>query len=213
MKFILPFLAFLLIFSSCKKEDINSAGSSTQLGYFQSQPGTYWIYEWYSIDSNNVESSLGIVDSVFISGDTIIDGEIYAVYNGGFHGNLSPESYKRDSSGYIVEPSGNILYSYVSFSDTLNTYSEPGFWDTYSYMTKTPNITTVPAGVFSTIKYETLYYDPAGGAINNCGDLTFVMGSSYSSTVGEVKTRTGYFGEIQTLCKFRERRLTSYYIP
>ena len=204
----------ILVLTACKKENVGGLVQQENADYeFPQEEGIYWVYNWYSVDSNGVEMSLNQVDSVFILGDTVINGNTYAIYKGNFMGSDYFNSYLRDSSGFIVDQHGNVSFTYVDFNTIYNSGSEPGFWDYYGrYLEGTFNV-SVPAGAFETIAAEYYVYSPDGSSINACDDTEYSFKTHYVSGIGEVQKETAFFGEFQSACKKRVRRLVDYYIP
>jgi hypothetical protein len=199
-------LLFVLIIVSCAKiEPPLPPDEKSQ--HLPNTVGSYWIYETFTIDSNNVEASTGIIDTITVIGDTLINGYNYAIYKGTHYGTPSL-TYKRDSSGYIVYSSGNIEYSYVNFTDTL--YS--GFNGMHNYYSIMENSSvSVPAGNFTTVNLSTVFTMPNGDDINSCGDTSYEMPKHFAEGIGLVMSTCPYVYEI-SICRDRERRLIEYHI-
>lgn len=220
MKKLIPFLsltAFLLVFS-CKKDplppntDCLGTSCDTLEWSMPSTIGSYWIYEWFVIDSNGVETTMGTFDTLRIIGDTIVNGKVYSTYKGNHFGTYQQiYSYRRDSSGYVVNDQGKIIYSMKPTGETLNKVlgqfhnyiSEVG----YGLENK-----TVPAGTFETIPSYMWVSKTDGTPITTCGDLAFNLGEFYSPTQGMIASRTAFITEIEAWCQYREGRLIEYYI-
>lgn len=202
--------------TACKKEDPEtfvSEENSTPAYEFPNKAGSYWAYNWYSIDSSGVETLLSQVDSLFVLGDTIINGNTYAIYRGNNMSTNYITYFQRDSSGYIVNEHGDISFSYVDNSPSELTGTEPGFWDYYARYLQGLFPVTVPAGTFQTYVAELKVISIDGNQINVCGDTTYSFNTHYASGIGVVQNETAYFSEFETQCKRRIRRLVDYYIP
>ena len=79
-------LSLIALLAACKKDDCdelpaptpvpNTAGSIEEYGLLDD--GNYWIYQRYQVDSvDNITSTYPTLDSVFIAGDTTIEGLVY----------------------------------------------------------------------------------------------------------------------------------------
>jgi hypothetical protein len=147
-------LAALTLLASCKKDDSDPEQTKD---YVQLKTGNYWIYRISYIDTLGVELLTNTYDSIYISGDTTINGNVYAKKN---HTVMtSPAEYLRDSSNYLVNSLGTKMFSPVNFSDTLTKgYAIMSYSDTlFSYfykMTDKDLSVTVPAGTFTTMNWK-----------------------------------------------------------
>ena len=209
-------MASLLIFSflSCKK-DTNTPDKPADpvTEHYPSKVGSYWVYHWYSIDSNGVETLLSEIDTISIVGDTLLSGKKYAIYKEMFMGWQQNLTYRRDSSGYIVDQLGQVRYSYVNFKDSFEMGSDTGIWNYYSKMFNKPDKVQVPAGSFSCVERRKVHYNDPAIPLTACGDTVITFGTYYSPSVGEIKSESGWYMELKRECKKRERRLVSYYLP
>ncbi|TNE54537.1 MAG: hypothetical protein EP338_06890 [Bacteroidetes bacterium] len=206
---LIIFAALLSLLSSCKKEKTEPICTpAPQEDYFPNKAGSYWTYQWYSIDSNGVETAFGSLDSIYISGDTSINNQSYTIYKGRKLGNNNYTSLLRDSSGYIVSPQGFIHYSYTNFTDTLQQgVSAPWNW----YLKMFQESLDLFGATKEALKARTYYYDPSGNPINNCGDTYFTFNSWYVSGIGKVKETNAFANQLQN-CGLLEARLVSYHI-
>ncbi|MGZ3865239.1 MAG: hypothetical protein ACXVC6_02320 [Bacteroidia bacterium] len=131
----------LLVFglaTACKKEQgythISITGSSpAQTRYLPLKAGNYWVYEMFTHDSAEVETSVGKTDSVFVQKDTMINGRKYYYLNQSDSGISSMSAgfpicnkWITDSSGFIVTippvtPYGYpyLLFDPVHLNDTI----------------------------------------------------------------------------------------------
>lgn len=144
----------LLCFYSCKKEkdavpNVPPPAASTP-DYFPITTGCYWIYERFHMDTNGVETIVAI-DSSYVSGDTLINGNTFAVFVGTYY---DPNAIycRRDSSGYIIDQHGIVYFSSTNFTDTLRTGNTPGYYTSFYKMIPAGPV-TVPAGIFSAYGY------------------------------------------------------------
>ncbi|MCB0706056.1 MAG: hypothetical protein KDC34_12125 [Saprospiraceae bacterium] len=212
-------ILILIVYCSCTKENLPAICEDPidppEIFFtLPDIPGSYWIYEWVSIDSNGTETPLNYLDSVFVIGDSVVNGQEYIVYHDYFFGTNSPEVIlKRDSLGYIVGPDGKVLYAHQNFSDTLQTGSYPSSYSYFDQMTKPDSALTLVAGSFETIQHQRTFYFPNGDPVNVCGDTYFQFVIDYDLLIGEVRQSIGLASSIEQECKFRERRLIDYFIP
>lgn len=211
-------IASLLIISflSCKKETANPdekpIGLTTE--HYPTKAGSYFVYHWYSIDSNKVETPLSDVDTIYILGDTLLNGKTYTIYKESFRQSwFKGLAFRRDSAGYIVDQNGKVLYSYVNFNDTFGSETGNAPWVFHSKMINGQDKIQVPAGSFSAVERRMYCYNDQIIPLTACGDTVIVLGTYYAPALGEIKLETGYLQEIRWKCNRMERRLVTYHIP
>ena len=142
MKKYLVFITISLFFVACKKEkNTNSENSSGQPGYtYAASVGSYWVYDRYVVDSLGNETLVPAThDSITVIGDTIANGKTYFKFKGEIWGNGNLITFQRDSSGYIVDIHGTIIYSFNNVSAQLSSSSD----NTYTYATGLENNSSV----------------------------------------------------------------------
>ena len=213
----LTLIAFLFI--ACKKEKIETITcnqSETQevqgTSYvFPTTIGSYWVYEWYQIDSLGIETVMTTIDSVFITGDTLINNKLFTVYSESFLGNPSLR-FKRDSSGYIIDQYGEIEYSYVDFNTIFDSWTNPEYTSSFNMVDMTTTPITVLAGVFKTIERRQSISKLDGSIISACAGNEVIHPINYASGVGKIRFVSSYISSIQ-YCTYLEQRLINYYIP
>lgn len=211
MKYLAPVFIFALLCFSCEKEEIVENEGITSNTTFITSPGSFWIYDVVAIDVDNSITDTGIRDTVTVLGDTIINGSTYTQYYGTFMGGQHKSSFFRDSSGYIVNNLGSIIYSYMHFEDTIIGTSMNMF-DTYTFFVDESNTTfSVPAGNFNSAVRQTDFYKMDGSAIDTCGNMFYSQKNRYAPEVGLIFQNCAYVSELEN-CKDRERRLVEYSI-
>lgn len=204
----------ILFLSACKKENPEISYSEQEPIYkFPTKKGSYWVYQWYSIDSVGNEIALNQTDSLKIIGDSILNGKTYAIYKQKDFSSNQVTYLQRDSSGYIVNENGEILFTYVDFNTKFNVGSESNLWDYYGHYLNTSFTVFVPAGIFQTRASEYYIYSPTGNSINQCGDTAYSFKTYYASGIGEVLKETAYLADFHSKCQIREKRLIAYFIP
>lgn len=184
------------------------SGTTQTVYNFPLTLGSYWIYEHTLLDSNFNVVSTGAIDSVFICGSTVINGDTFLVFDQQTNGSptyampgfIYGSYYLRDSAGYIVHPSGYFV-EHDNFQDTLDTYSIPAL-TTYSFMRHPDSILTVPAGTYPTIDYRTDHYFTNPQYMDRSGH------KFYADDIGVVSWITFY---VQSGYYF-QRRLLRYHI-
>lgn len=184
--------AMALLAVSCKKESSDPTPVA-RADYFRLQPGNYWIYEGYTIDTTGVATSTGKFDSAYIAKDTVMNGKTYFE----LHQNpyvLFPEqaiSYLRDSSGYLVDQAGFILASDCNFTDTLWVdQTHPELYTGYLKMTGKDSVVTVNAGSFTSIT-SSLKVIPTPP--NEAGLPVRYMYDVYAKGAGKIKSHNFFF--------------------
>jgi hypothetical protein len=161
---VLLFLAIPFLLLNCKKED-PGGDPAPQPDFTRLGIGNYWIYEFYRVDTNGVETRLAETDSCHILKDSVIGNVTYFVrVSDPFRfeksgGPLVPLRYSdtalvRDSAGYLLRryADGSQVIEFsrddfarVLFSDSIGTllYEE-------LRMTGKDSVIEVPAGSFVT---------------------------------------------------------------
>jgi len=167
--FVFIFCLIFLSFQGCQKESISTINSSASSdGYYPKTIGSYWIYQHFRTDSNNVETQLTTLDTIKIIGDTLINGHTYSIMYGRglpyitytpgiIYGGYGVLGYIRDSLHYQVDTYGRIVFSSQDFNTVLHQAS-------YTMDNKTNTLTqemedvrdslTVPSGVYKVLNYK-----------------------------------------------------------
>lgn len=215
---IVALSAFLVI--GCAKEKIETVNcevtelqSGQDIEYiFPKTIGSYWVYNWYQIDSLGVETQMSHIDSTIITGDSIINGHLFTIYEESFFGNFTTK-FKRDSSGYIINQFGDVEYSYLDFDNPLSiNYTNPDYNLVSKMVDRLDTPIEVPAGVFQTIEAQLQITNVDGSTISTCAGDTLILPTNYATTVGKVKKVITYISSIP-YCQYQEQRLVTYHIP
>ncbi len=204
----------ILMFVSCKKKVekpeyiANSTYKKSPLSF---KKNTYWVYQYYKIDSTGLETKLNDIDSMWIAGDTMIKGNKYLIFEGDirFYTVGVPRVYLRDSSGTIVSSEGKIEFSY---KDMLNPIQEQTYVNGQDTMYKTELICfpksskKTPLGKFTTINAQTNY---TSTLFTHWNGKTYNTQKHFSMTIGEISNSFFFAGYPQ---EYFERRLIRYSI-
>jgi hypothetical protein len=150
---------------SCKEDKENLI--EPEADFMHLQVGNYWVYEFYKIDTNGVETKLEETDSAYILKDSVYKGKSYFVkvqnpyeFNkSALSGGMGMDTVLLcDSSGYLVNQAGFIYFAQDNFDEILNTDSVPGLFWMVTRMTGKDSVVTVPEGSFITRTICSTYY-------------------------------------------------------
>ena len=145
------FLILSVFIFSCQKEESKTQEYPEKVtDYFPLKVGNYWIYKTSTCDSLEFGCEDYDLDSVYISGTKIIDGNIYYRMSGLLHNSTM---LYRDSGDYIIDSIGRIIFALNHFNTPIYEYEETYsdkilFMVSYSINSVSTEI-DVPAGVFS----------------------------------------------------------------
>lgn len=211
MKNILALTILSLLILSCKKDKLTPLPQPANSYTHVSTVGSYWVYEWYDVDSTGNETPWNVSwkDTIRIVGDTTIHGEVFQHYKGKYR-NTPTEYYNRDSSGYVVSPNGTIAYSYMGAPMSLSA-SNDGYMNQAYFIGANQTVNTA----FGSKEASTTYLEVSmvdGTPVNSCGDLSVRFYTYYVSGLGCTGTETAYIGQLQSLCAIKRAKLSAYYI-
>jgi len=119
--YLILFVLFVIFTTSCKKVEIPPADLHV---YLPMKTGNYWVYKNYRIDSLGNPNELQRIDSLCITGDTIIGAypfyifKFYYIYSEN-NMQLGSVEYIRDSVGCLVNHQGKLLFTQYNFSDVF----------------------------------------------------------------------------------------------
>lgn len=177
----------------------------------QLKVGNYWIYQRYRTDTAGVETPLGIFDSCYVAGDTVITGITYYKMVRPTYGSPGPQiSYLRESGQYLVNHLGRILFA----TDEFGTIFQEGYItsgpDTIAhqteYMTDEGLTVGTPAGMFTT-KSFVQHYDVSPTWVVHYSQ--FDQYARYAEGVGIVRETLPFFLSSPFII---DRRLVSYHL-
>ncbi len=222
MKIILSCAILLaLIATSCKKESKQPVTNNNQPANYStpSTIGSYWVYRNYEVDSMGNVTMSNVTDTMFVTGDSIVNGYTYTVYKGALIPNADCRLL-RDSSGFVVNENGYIYFSNNNLGSIFDTWNEPIYPGpngpinliTQIYIEPLLQSVSVPAGNFMAYVRKDVSEDAAGGPVNVCGDLEYIQKTHYVEGVGVVREEFALFGAMTQLCQYQYRELVDYYI-
>ncbi len=116
--------------------------------------GNYWVYQRYRVDSADNVVDVLTVDSIFISGDSVVNGETYfVVRRNGFA--AFQTSLWRDSAGFVITDNHEVIFcadplDQLIYTDVQGPVGVQLEYTVYS----TPETITTEAGTFSTYKMQ-----------------------------------------------------------
>jgi len=210
MKFLPYSILFCFLLGCCKDDDVltdDSPSGNTLYEVKDFQPmtvGSYWIYQNFEVHDNGDEIQNNTFDSVYVAGDTIINGNTYAILQHSLFTFWDYVSYVRDSSEYLVNSDGRKLFSISNFTDTLYTLYLYDGHIAYK-MDDKDSIVIVPEGTFATYNYKGFFYSDAFG-----GGVRFFH-NFYVAQIGLVKYNAFYSSDWLNP-DYDEYRLVRYHI-
>lgn len=200
-KFLFVFAFFILIFS-CKKENAEvSCESPFSNSYIPMSVGSYWIYEWYKVDTFGNETLMDWIDTIRIVKDTVIREQIFFVHED--ENNI--RNFYRDSLGYLVNSEGDIFFSSTNFTDTLHR-TRNLFFEIYYLMETGVSEITTDAGSFECLNYQ----GAVTSLIINVSWSERKINARYAKGVGKIQSSTFDFAFNSS--DERQRRLIEYHI-
>lgn len=200
----LSFILFLIF--SCKKESVEPTCESQATGsYLPMSVGSYWIYQWYEVDSLGVEELMeGKLDTITILKDTLIGGDIYKKIeeNNSQIFSTKVTKFRRDSLWFLVDPLNNIYFSFSNFTDTLKITNNNNFKIIFKMEIPNAPIETI-AGIFDCLNFQgkVTPFLPVDWSSKN-------VNTYYSRGVGKVQESTFYFSSANDT--ELQRRLVEY---
>jgi hypothetical protein len=222
MKNVIFVFGLILLLYSCKKEDKDNTTEQPAVNksaYLPMAAGNYWIYQWVDVDTNGNEFQADYYDSVVISQDTIIRGktyykrEFYTFYQNSKYPTDHQSDFYLDSSGYLVNIWGWILFSENNYTDTIfqrirKVPSDTNIlcWVSYK-MERVSGSITVPAGTFTDLlNYRGTYKGNPPFWHNKNPEYD---NKYYAKNVGVILSTLFYSG---TSAYYVEKRLVRYRI-
>lgn len=199
---ILIALAIFLV--SCQKTEIPNAPSPEYISWAE---GDWWVYEWKRYDHNLGETTTLSTDTIFALPDATINGHNYRTLSSGFYPWQHDQLHLRDSAGYVVDEFGEVWFSTVNFSDTIQNSVDAGY-HIFSMMIEDSEPTEVLAGSFTTINHQTTGIPPEGTQYP-CGESIILSDRQFADEIGLV--RLSYHYAAPGPCIENTRELKEYH--
>lgn len=204
--------ACLLLLFSCKKEADVPVDQPDPVSQFSlgANPGSYWIFQIVDIDSSGTETLItSDADTVYRKNDTTINGNLYVQLDGDFFFNNNYHLFMRDSSGFIVNEKGDILFAINGSTDT--TVSTFLYYNVFSFTHPSTVTINVPAGnAMEVFDKESHYYRQDGNPVNPC-EFFWLKHTYYDANNGiPVLSEFSISSTFEQECKVYERRLLSF---
>ena len=156
---LLLLFASLLLLTACKKETdaqttpSDPSPSASISDFSKLAVGNYWVYERVKIDS--MGNDLGAPyweDSVFVAGDTVLNGQEWFMLGKAHDGFYVSASNRptRDSADCLVDKYWGIQYCVDKYDQVLQTDSDaaPNSLVLHWYITSAQETIVVPAGTY-----------------------------------------------------------------
>ncbi|AOW21002.1 hypothetical protein [Urechidicola croceus] len=198
-------------------ENIDSNDTSSEIedpGFYALKVGNSWVYKNYKFKetSNSYEFS-GVVDSISIVDTHEINNNTYFKFKRKTIGNDENDTflyyengesiyYLRDSIGYLINDSGNILYANNHFEERI--VIEDNIYTAYAQLNRTNESISTEAGEFECLETEIYAVDT-----NTNEQFTFRDYKYYSDGIGLVYETCSFFSLDYPIVI---RRLDSYSI-
>lgn len=215
MRIKTPAFLIILIFSifTCKKDtpqNPSPPSPTTPISYLPFTVGNYWYYDLYKVtDTSGLEEQLSYVDSVKVISEEVINGNNYFVIAQDSwlsQDNRKDTLYYRDSSSYIVNVAGDILFSFVDFDNILYEADyTPAPWAVEYSVAESLENHTVPSGTFNCLNFKGRVYSTTPG--NNDPDR--YIHNCYAENVGIVFQTIFFASQFGV---HYERRLSDYHL-
>ncbi len=152
-------LALLVATVSCKKDKEEVPGNPSP-DFMNLAVGNYWVYEYWKIDTSGIAELQPETDSAYIMRDTVVNGTTwylkvsnqYQILKGSVAAPFGQGDTLliRDSSGYLIDFNGSILFAQNDFTTVFETDTIEGLLWSRTMMTGKDSSVTVPAGTFTT---------------------------------------------------------------
>ncbi|MFN3528633.1 MAG: hypothetical protein ACK417_01760 [Bacteroidia bacterium] len=218
-------LLVLLVLSNiaCRKENQElqpENPNSPATPVLISEKGSYFVYHIFEIDSSGNETPYGRPDTIFVEGDSLINGNRYVHLKDQWFNIGLKSIFFRDSSGYIVDEAGLIHWANRNLPDTVrfapsNILMEWYYFGRANRSFQLPsgrlNGDVVPARTESAFELEMHYYYTNGTRMSVC-DSGHIQKRTFVSGVGLASSQLAWISLMYSDCKYYERRLVYYAI-
>lgn len=150
-------LCIAVLLTACRKEEDPPATPTAPpplsiAAFSHLDSGNYWVYDRHRVDSMDVvDPTYYRRDSLFITGDTVLNGHTWSVVRLASNGVVSGMiEYWRDSADFLLGRNGEVLFSSANLGQVIWVDSIPALSTLairYS-VSSAPVAVSVPAGNF-----------------------------------------------------------------
>lgn len=195
----------ILLFVSCEKiEEAPETPIPLVTEYQKTEEGSYWVYEWVEISPDGSETSMDIVDSVYMESDLLIDGRSFFVQSGTFLGNEQKITFFDSVNSFFSYPERILLFT-TDQSQRGTTQAGPQATPHLigNYALKEGMFSVdVPAGIFTCLNFSGSIELLDNGTVYD----TREHAKFYAKDIGLIKETTSYVHSPNIL----EKRLIRY---
>jgi len=221
--------SFIIFFFSCAKEtpenetcesgvsqDVDNNDNTPSFSY-PSTPGSYWVYDYFIVDSSGNRTPAWERDTVWLLEDTVIAGLEYQQFLN--LDMLSSETrFRREVLEEVVNELGTTIYYNNFFNQQFNEdsleYSQEDYMYFHSIMRdETDQEVEVPFGSYNCINREGVFYFEDNDILNMCGTTSYIANYYLADGVGEVKQTIAFINQYAQNCSYYERVLVDFYQP
>ncbi len=180
--------------------------------------GTYWVYEYHSIDSLGSRTPIFEPDTVTLLGDTVINGLSYQMYDRLNFLGSEGISFRRTTLGTVYNELGDQIYSTNQFNFFYNIETIEYPLDEYLNIShimkdKRDQVVSVPFGVYNCIDREVWHSYDGFPEMNSCGNTELIFHCYLADGIGEVKYTAAFIGQFINSCTIIEKSLIEFYEP
>ena len=189
--------------AGCRKEEVASddptpAPTYTTASYAPYAVGNWWVFTGVNVPPGGTETPNSLRDSLYVAGDSTIDGRSYAHLRGMRFGSLVVDQWVGVDGPRLVQPNGAVLMDVTAVSDTIEVSPGSTAIDSIATVLKSQSLALVtPAGTYvSDHAREHVFYMAAGFTSPLFEREHYVAGigiaeytSFYASSAVEVRMR------------------------
>ena len=212
----------MLSVMACQKEKsiVTPDGTHVTSSAFTAGIGSYFVYNIFEIDSNGQETPYGIPDTIFVVGDTLLNGHRFLHLRDQWFNLGQISTFLRDSSEFIVDRWGIIRWASANLADTIRIDQGNSIlkWfgigrvnQSFVLPAGTLNGQPVASKTLAAFELQMHHYYTNGNRISLC-DSTFVQKELFVAGIGMVRNQLIWVSSHYADCKYYERRLVHFVI-
>jgi|GEM_PF-1898890 len=212
MKQLIISLSAVVLFAAvgCKKNCDDTPEEQLGKTYLSTKEGSWWAYAIYNHDRFG-EVTLWKRDTLRVLGDTVIDGNTFAYYEGSllFPYNSIPGRFGlRDSAFNLIDNRSHLILPYLNFTDTFDLDTSSSALTRFKKLYQDLEPTQVPSGIYETIDYQwiTQFQDST-----RCGTYSGIFHQQFAENVGVIRA-TYWYSATFGCDSYTERVLESFHI-